>query len=330
MSNSNIPAPLKPPKLQIGDTIGIVAPCMPILPQPREPYELGKRTLTEMGFKLKEGKTINLQRWYSAGTPQQQADDINAMFADPEVKAIVSASGGHSALTVLDKLDYDLIRNNPKPFIGMSDMTCYHLALYAQCGLVGFHMDEVTWGLGINWQSQEFANSGDVKSNFYKILTQTQPLGLIPHIKPWESWKPGRAEGHLIGGNLYSMTFQMGTPYFPRPEAFDGAILFWESMCQPRYNLARSLYQLKYYGALERISGMLIGTITKTPNIKSEGIIEPTIKDLVLDATKEYNFPIMASMDFGHLTVNNPMPLGVKASFDTDMLEMELMESAVV
>ena len=320
---------LKPPKLSPGDTIGVVSPCLPVLPSFRDNYERGKQQLRDMGFQLKEGKTIGLQHWYSAGTPQEQAGDINAMFADPEVKAIVATSGGHSAISVLELLDYDLIRQHPKPFIGMSDMTCYHLALYAQTGLVGFHMDEVIFGLGMNGSQVVAETNATITKAYINVLTKDTPIGTLPHLTKWDAWREGQAVGHLIGGNLNSMTYQMGTPYFPKPEMFDGAILFWESVGQPKYNILRSLYQLKYYGALERISGMCIGTITDVPPVSDKELTEPSVKDIVLDITKEYDFPVMAGMDFGHYTPNIPMPIGIRAKFDTAKLELRLLEGAV-
>ena len=320
---------LRPPKLSPGDTIGIVSPCLPILPSFRDNYERGKQQLEAMGFKLKEGKTTKLQHWYSAGTPQQQAEDIIAMFADPEIKAIVASSGGHSAISVLGLLDYDIIRDNPKPFIGMSDMTCYHLALYAQTGLVGFHMDEVIFGLGINGTQASVEDSSKILTAYTDVLTKSTPIGVLPRLTEWKSWRGGTAEGILIGGNLNSITYQMGTPYFPRPEAFDDAILFWESVGQTKYTIMRSLYQLKYAGILDRISGMCIGTITDVPPVSDAELTEPDIEEIVLDLTKGYNFPIMAGMDFGHYTPNIPMPIGVKARVDTQTLELLLLESAV-
>jgi muramoyltetrapeptide carboxypeptidase len=319
---------LKPPKLNTGDTIGIVAPCLPVLSSFRKDYERGKQMLTNMGFKLKEGKTITATpHRYASATPEEQAADINAMFADPKVKAIISAVGGHSAITVLPHLDYDLIRKRPKPFIGMSNMTVYHLAIYTQTGMVGFHMDEVTFGLGVG--ADKYAQYPEFKQAYMDVLTLDKPLGVLPHVADWKSWRDGTASGCLIGGNLSSISHQIGTPYFPKPEDFDGAILFWEAIGQSKADIMQVLHQLKYYGVLEQISGMLIGTVTDIPSSEDKEINEPELRDIVLDVTKEYEFPIMAGVDFGHYTINLPMPIGIKASFDTSKLELSLKEGAV-
>jgi muramoyltetrapeptide carboxypeptidase len=138
--------PLKPPCLKQGDTLALVAPSLPLTPSSETDYQAGKRTLEYFGSRLQEGRTVHLRRWWSAGTPEEQAADINEMFANPTVQGIVALAGGFSAIHVLDLLDYDLIRRNPKPFIGMSDNTFYHLAMYSQCGLVGFQGNTVIEG----------------------------------------------------------------------------------------------------------------------------------------------------------------------------------------
>lgn len=330
MKRSNkIISVLKPPKLVPGDTIGIVSPCLPVLPSFREGYERGKRRLESMGFKLKEGRTVGLQHWYSAGTPEQQAADINTMFADPEVKAIIATSGGNSAISVLEHLDYDLVKLHPKPFIGMSDMTVYHLALYAKTGLAGFHMDDVIFGLGGNRPGFTFDDAPKLGQAYIDALISDKPIGAMPHKNAWEAWREGVAEGPLIGGNLNAIGRQIGTPYFPKVSDFDGAILFWESVGQPTHQIARSLYQLKYAGILERISGMVIGTITDVPPANPE-MDEPSAKEVVLEVTRGYDFPILSNLDFGHYTVNLPMIVGLRAKINAKDQSLQLLESAVV
>lgn len=286
--------------------------------------------MSNLGFNILEGKTIGLKRWWAAGTPKEQAEDINAMFANKTVKAIMAQTGGHSAISVLEKIDYDLIRQNPKLFIGMSDITVYHLSFLTKTGLVGFHMDDVTFGLGWNYKKAEMGQVKFGLDNFNKFLTQATPPGVIKPLTNWETWRKGSADGHLIGGNLHLMSLQLGTPYFPPVSMFEGAILFWEDVDQYLYDISRSLYQLKYAGVFEKITGMLIGKITKTQPAEEKEINEPNLKEVVLDITKEYSFPIMANMDFGHYTVNIPMPLGIEVSFDTTKKKLEFIESAVV
>lgn len=320
---------VKPSKLNIGDTIGIVASSLPVLPEFKDQYEKGKKLIQDMGFKIKEGKTIGKTRWWMGGTPKEVADDINSMFADENVRAIMAQTGGYSAISVLEHLDYELITHNPKPFIGMSDMTAYHLAIFAKTGMVGFHMDDVTFGFGRtlkegqeNWQKldQEF---------FLKFLTKTEVPGIIKPLSEWEEWKKGKAEGQLIGGILEHHRILSGTEYYPPIEYFDGAILFWEEVGVTLHHIATTLYKLKYLGILDRISGMLIGKIRYLKPAREKEIVEPTAKEMILDTLKNYKFPIMANMDFGHFTINIPMPIGIKVSFDTTQKELNFLESAV-
>lgn len=306
---------VKPKKLNIGDTIGIVASSLPVLPSYKENYERGKKVLTDLGFKIKEGKTIGKTRWWAAGIPKEVAADINAMFADPEVKAIMAQTGGYSANSVLEYLDYELIKKNPKPYIGMSDVTNFHMAFFTKCNMVGFHMDDV---LHFN------------KEFFLKFLTKTEVPGIISPLTEWEDWKKGKAQGVLIGGNLQLFANLIGTEFFPPLRVFNGAILYWEEVGEPLHNIARFLTHLKYAGVLDKISGMLIGKITYIKPAREKEVVEPTIKELVLDVLEDYKFPILANLDFGHFTVNIPMPVGIKVFFNTSKPELNFLESAVV
>ncbi|MBI4035583.1 LD-carboxypeptidase [Candidatus Daviesbacteria bacterium] len=306
---------IKPKKLNIGDTVGIVASSLPVLPSFKENYERGKKVIYDLGFKIKEGKTIGKARWWAAGTPKDVAEDINSMFANKSVKAIIAQTGGYSASSVLEYLDYELITNNPKPFIGMSDVTNFHMAFFTKCNMVGFHMDDV---LHFN------------KEFFLKFLTQAEPAGKIDPLTEWENWRKGKAEGHLIGGNLHLFANLLGTDYFPTLKAFEGAILYWEEVGEPLHNIARYLTHLKYAGVLDKIAGMLIGKITYIKPAREKEVVEPTLKEMVLDILKDYNFPIMANLDFGHFTVNIPMPVGIKVSFNASKSELNFLESAVI
>lgn len=320
---------IKPPKLVLGDTIGIVASSLPVLPSFKENYERGKKILNDLGFKVKEGKTIGKIRGWAAGTPEEVAEDTNFMFADKGIKAIMAQTGGYSAVSVLEYLDYKLIAANPKPFIGMSDVTNFHLAFLTKCNMVGFHMDDVTFGLGHPWgEDEEYLGEFD-KEAFMKFLTRGEAPGVIDPLTEWEDWKKGKAKGHLMGGNLHLLTNLIGTEYFPPLQKFKGSVLFWEEVGEPLHNIARFLTHLKYAGVLDKISGMLIGKITYIKPPREKEIIEPTLKEMLLEQLKDYKFPIMANLDFGHFTVNIPMPVGIKVSFDTEKRELNFLESAV-
>jgi muramoyltetrapeptide carboxypeptidase len=292
------------------------------------PYQVGKRTLESFGFHLKEGRTIYLQRWWSAGTPEEQASDMNEMFADPDIRGIVALAGGFSAIHVLDLLDYDLIRRNPKPFIGMSDNTFYQLAMYSQCGLVGFHGNTLTEGFGAFYEQAPLAHQAVIADLYVRLLTVPQPLGPIPQLTDWACWRSGMAEGKLLGGTLRRLTGLLGTKYFPPLSEFEGAILFWEEIGETLYDITLNLKRLKHAGILERIGGMVIGKLVWVNQYFDE-IEHPTPQEAILDVLSDYAFPILAEVDFSHRQTMIPLPIGIMARMDSERQQLALIEAAV-
>jgi muramoyltetrapeptide carboxypeptidase len=317
---------LKPPPLRDGDTVGLIAPSFPLSATAGVAYEQGKDMLQMMGFRIKEGRTLGLCRYWAAGTPQDQADDINAMFADPDVKAIITLSGGFPGMSVLDRVDYATIRAHPKPFLGFSDITLYHLAFFARCGLVGFHADGLIDGLGGTWPQLDDARRSYLMQIYHRMLTSTVPIGLIEPAHVWECWRAGQAHGPLVGGCLKRITALAATPFFPKLDVFDGAILFWEEIGRDLWDLSIDLYILKHHGILDRIAGMLIGKLTWI-NQSFEGINYPTVQEVVFDVVGDYDFPIMAGIDFGHQIANIPLPIGIEASFDAGTSSLALVDA---
>jgi len=179
---------LKPPRLEAGDTIGVIAPSHPVL-QFQEEYNRGIKNLKNFGFKVEEGKTVKLQhKGYMAGTDRERADDINAMFADEEVSANICALGGSIAIRCLRHLDYDLIRRNPKIFSGTSNITTFHIAFLAKTGLIGLHQTDVVFGFGADMNSEEAKYETDL---FFRVTKNAEPLGLLPELTKWEVWREG-------------------------------------------------------------------------------------------------------------------------------------------
>jgi len=314
---------LKPSKLEVGDTIGVIAPSHPVLPF-QKMYLQGIKNLERLGFKVKEGKTVRLQHsGYMAGTDVQRADDINSMFADKEVKAIICALGGQVAIRTLRYLDFDLIKANPKIFSGMSDITTFHVAFLAKTGLVGLHQTDVVFGFGADIDTKEAKYEMDL---FFKVTKNAEPLGLLPAFTHWEAWREGKAEGRLFGGNVPSLQALLGTTYFPKLN--EDIIFFWEAMTQPLDLLDQRLVQFREAGLFDRAKGMLIGKIRGEEQSAMKDMTSE-VKEVILDITDEFDFPIIASMDFGHYTPNLPLPMGLKASMDTEGTRVWINESYV-
>ena len=327
---------IKPPALKKGDVIGIVATSFPF-PHPADEsnsyfreYKKGLKEIENMGFRTKEAKNLRKVKWWFAGTPRERASDINEMFADPEVKAIIVHDGGPSAIAILELIDYELVSKYPKPFIGFSDITNIHSALFTQTELVGFHGPLLTYSLGRVWEQFLPNKKEEGKRLLFDALTSTKPIGKREALTKWETWREGEVTGQLFGGNISILTSLIGSKYFPKLYDLKGSILFWEIDNVPSYRIEKALYQFKYAGILDVISGMLIG---KLPDIKKtawKGLTEPTPKEIIKEVLKEYKFPIVGGMDFGHKTVDFPMPIGLRAKIDANKLYFEILESAVV
>lgn len=323
----NINPFLKPPPLKHGDTIGIVAPSLPLFEHDRETFEKAKSVWAEMGFRLLEGETLSQQHRWSAGTPAQIADDINRMFANREVKAIIGHTGGFSAMSVVDRLDYDLIARNPKPFIGLSDITVYQWAMYVQTGLIGFHGNDFTFGFGQQYFADSPEDQKTIMEWYKQMLCSAEPLGPVPFMDECEVWRAGEAEGVLLGGNLKRFMLLAGTRYFPPLETFDHAILFWEEIGETWYDIAIYLEKLKSMGILERLGGMVIGRPVWI-NSYFDHIEHPTLKELVLEIAADFDLPILYGLKLGHHTSSILLPIGCRASMETAGPILSVLTSA--
>ncbi len=315
---------LKPPRLVDGDTIGVIAPSLPVSNLRRE-YELGVSNLKARGFKVREGQTVNLsRRGYMAGTDSQRAEDINRMFADEEVRGIMCAAGGSVALRTLRYLDYEMIQTHPKVFSGMSDITVLHLALLSRAGLSGLHQSDVCFGFGKDLRSSACRYETDL---FLRVTKNAVPLGSLPSLTIWEAWREGHAEGRLFGGNCNSIQAVIGTPYFKKPTG--PTLFFFEAYPHTLEAIDRALVQFREVGLFDNTTGMLVGKIRGNKEDGSIFDMTSEVRDVLLDVTSEFDFPIIGSMDFGHHTPNLPLPMGINASMDTERMVVSLDESYV-
>ena len=317
---------LKPPKLNDGDTIGVIAPSHPVLPF-QEMYDRGIANLKAFGFTVKEGKTVKLNHLgYMAGTDLQRAKDINDMFADKEVKAIICAMGGQVAIRTLRYLDYDLIRANPKIFSGMSDITTFHMAFLAKTGLSGLHQTDIVFGFGADMKSEEAKYEADL---FFRVVKNPKALGVLPKFTVWEVWRDGKCEAELFGGNIPSLQTLLSTPYFPKVD--ERIIFFWECTAKPLDKIDQDMTQFREIGIFDKTVGMLIGKIRGEDPVQPDKVKDMTseVKKVILEITSEYDFPIVANVDFGHYTPNIPLPLGLKASIETEKVKFSINEPYV-
>ncbi|MFM9445665.1 LD-carboxypeptidase [Streptomyces acidiscabies] len=324
------PTPLRPRALRPGDLV-VVASLSGPLHAEYEP-DLGRAVavLEGMGFRVRRAPLLEAgrRRWWSAARPVEIAEEFNGLLRDPGVRAIVAHDGGQTVFGYLDLIDYDAVAADPKPVLGLSDISLLHLVLYARTGLVGFHTDLATPGLGGHWQRASPARRAELERLYTTLLTGTEPIGVLPSAPAWECWRPGRAEGPLVGGVINRIALNQATPYALPLERFDGAVLFWEEAGGLAAYVWTYLQVMRHCGILDRIAGMVVGVPDGIAGLGT-GTPDPTLRDLVLDALGDRDIPVLGNVDFGHAGANLPMPVGVRAGLDAGARTLSLLEPAV-
>ena len=285
--------------------------------------------LERMGFRVRRAPLLEAGRhhWWSAATPAEIAGEFNALLRDPEVRAIIAHDGGQTALGYLDLIDVEAIRADPKPILGYSDISLLHLVLYARTGLVGFHADMATPGLGGHWQAAPAARQAELEKLYSRLLTSTEPIGALPAGTSWECWRAGRAEGRLIGGVINRIALAQATRYALPLEWFDGAVLFWEEMGGLASHVWSLLHVLRHSGILDRISGMVVGIPREISGLEPGA--SPTLSEIVLDVLGDRDIPVLGNVEFGHAGPNLPMPVGIRVGLDAEQRTLSLLEPAV-
>ena len=322
-----MPFLIRPKALRTGDTIAIAALSSPLESEVLEMYQRGVAELESMGFRVRAAPLVDVEKlwWWAAARPAEVGRELNELFRDPDVHAIWALLGGKFTLSYLDALDYDLIAANPKPLIGMSDIGALLLAIHSRTGLVTFHADGVIYGVA-DWNQLSAEDRLRQADAYRRVLTSTEPVGSLPAMSTWETWRPGRAEGPLLGGLLHRFMRIQATPWALAPERFDGAILFFEDLGISTLNVWNDLHVLRYSGVLDRIAGLLVGPV-ETVQVLEEA--PQTLREAVLDVLGDLDIPVIGNVNLGHAGPNLPLPLGVRAGIDADALTISLLEGAV-
>jgi muramoyltetrapeptide carboxypeptidase len=327
MTSANAPAnaipTTRPRRLRDGDTIGLVNPSGAIYE--RAPYEMAHEALRALGFAVREAPNLRARYGHMAGTPQQRADDLHSLFADPAVAGILAVTGGSGANRVLPHLDYGLIRAHPKFLGGFSDLTALITAVHQRSGLVTFHapLGRSEWNTFTVEHFKAVAIDG-VAHTMRNAATRGDDLVLRD--ARITTIRRGVARGPLVGGNLAVLTSLAGTPYWP---SFDGAILFLEDVNEYIYRIDRMLSTLMLSGALQRVAGVVLGGFTDCP--VSEGSFGTlTLDEVFDDYFAPLGVPVYRGAQFGHVKHKFTIPLGVTAEIDADAGTLRLLEPAVV
>lgn len=304
-------------KLKFGDTIGLIAPSGAM--RTEGAIERAVAETQRMGFKVKLGESAGKKYGYLSGTDEVRARDINAMFADDEVDAIICIRGGYGAMRILDKLDYDLIAKHPKIFVGFSDITALHIALLNKCSLATFHAP-----MAVGWSSGPLDDFS--RECMYKALMHAEPMGELvsPPEYPKQTVNPGKAEGMLVGGNLMLMASSLGTPWEIDTK---GRIIFIEEIGERTYCVDRMLTQLRLAGKFDDCAGVVFGDFADCPIEYPEFGL--TLDEIIRDVVAPCGKPIFTGLRCGHCTPKLTLPFGVKCSMDADECTLTVLESAV-
>ncbi len=296
-------------KLKKGDIVGVIAPSSKIDEDDLEVINNSVLLMESTGLKVKFGKNAFKNTLGYGATPKEKAEDINDMFADKEVKLIFCVSGGFSSNTVFEYLDYDLIKNNPKPLCGFSDSTSLENVIYSKTGVITFNGP--TFKALTSWATP-YAYEEVVK----RFMEGNMNLG--QEDDEYITIKEGQAEGILVGGNL-SLTNEMCTGNYSID--FKDKILFIEEFCleTPPELVLNYLYHMKQNSVFDKIKGIWVG------NYDGSVALEKILLDVLED---KYNFPIIKSNNFGHTEKKTVIPVGGMAKIDTNKkVKIEIIEN---
>lgn len=334
-------------RIEQGDSIAVVATSAGVSTLFPHRVERGIEALKNIGLKPKVFPTVGMMNKNGAGDPEVRAKDINDAFEDSDIKAIIAVTGGYTANQIIEYLDFDLIKRNPKAFVGYSDNTMIHCALQ-KCNIVSFY------GPCLITQFAEFPSPFEYTlSSFKRCLMSNDPMG---EIRPSEYWteefldwfekkdlerpraltrninghmyvREGEAEGVLLGGCLPVLLQTLGTPIQPE---FEGGILILET--PEGHTLGRgktlaevraNMWNLRYAGVFSKINGLVFGRgygYSKEENAE--------LLDIIKESTDGFSFPIIVNVNVGHSDPIATLPLGVKAKLSSKLKEFQILESA--
>ncbi len=314
---------VRPKRLQPGDTVGLVNPAG-VVWEPDQ-IEILVESLAALGLKAKRGANLLARRGYFAGTDEQRAADLNAMFADPEVKAIHCARGGWGCARILPLLDWAAIARNPKILLGYSDITALLLALHAKTGLVTFHgpVGLSQWSrFSVGYLKRVLLEGEAVTFENLKEIDEDD-LAVVEN-RVW-TLRPGTARGRLLGGNLTVLTSLVGSGYLPD---WDGCILFLEDVEEAPYRIDRMLTQLRLAGILSKARAVVWGTCTDCDPGKGYGSL--TLPEVLEDHLRPLGVPAWSGAMFGHIDKQFTLPVGLEVEVDASAGTIRMLEPAVV
>lgn len=313
---------VRPPKLSKDDTVGLITPATYVADPDR--LIVAVRALEHFGLRVKLGRNVRKRNGYLGGTIEERLEDLHTMFRDPEVKGVFCIRGGYGSGQLLDRIDYELIRRNPKVFVGYSDITALHLAIQKRAGLVTFHGPVAL--SNFTAYTQEW---------FKRALFEARPLGEVTNPTQenqlehtLRTIRPGKARGRLVGGNLTLISSTMGTPYEIDTR---GAILMLEDIDEQPYAIDRMLTQLRLAGKLDEAAGIVFGACVDCRPRDYRPSFESTFSlgEVLDEILGRLSVPVFSGLTIGHTQDQLTLPLGVTVTLDAGRCVLIVEESGV-
>ena len=292
-------------KLLPGDKVAVIAPCGQI--GDINKIDCALQFLADINLKPVFGKHLLEVNRYMAGTDKERAADINAAFADPDIKAIFCVRAAAGGTRVLPYIDYANAARNPKPIVGFCDNAAIQLALFQKSGLTSYYGFVMTY---------------DFKDGNLDPLIRNDLLKLLRHenftIKSGKTLRSGIATGQLLCSNLTTLTRMAGTPYFPD---LSGKILLLEDVHEKIYRIDLMLQQIKQQADFNRLNGIIFGKFTDSESDAEDGSLEDCLQDFL----NETSFPAICNFNFGHTPERRVLPLGADVSLNADTAELKIL-----
>jgi muramoyltetrapeptide carboxypeptidase len=309
--------------LPAGGTVGVAAAASPY--DSRSDVLRGVEWWEARGYRVKLAEGVWDRDDYVAGDARRRAEDLNALFADPEVDVVQALQGGFGSAQAIPHLDFDLIAENPKPLVGYSDLTALHVAIRQRAGVATIYGNGL---LGVG----SVETTAFTKERLLDVL-RTGGVGEVPHDPddPWvRSIHGGRVTAPLVGGCLWLLMQTMGTPW---EIELEGAILFFEDTHTPPYYLDGGLVQLAHAGKLERVAGVVVGQMEKSDygdlRPVSDWARSRTIEDVLEERLEPLGVPVIYGLPLGHTKHLAALPLGVTCTLDADAKTLTVDEPAL-
>lgn len=296
------------PPIPSGARVALVAPAGP-LTMPAD-LERAIENARAIGWEPVVGPHAKARETYFAGADGERLADLNEALRDDSIGAVWCLRGGYGAMRLLEGVDYDALRRNPKAVIGYSDITALHCAIAARAGLSSIHGPTARGKLtAFSQRSLRSAASGN-----------GDPCGDAPKAR---TLVPGRARGTLVGGNLALLAALHGTPFQP---IYDGAILVLEDVNEAPYRVERMLLTLRLSGDLQRCAGIAFGAFTKSGETDDKTLGGTrSIEDVLQEAASAAGVPAIAGIPMGHIDNQWSLPLGWEAELDAGEKRLTVM-----